>query len=40
MLSGTPKPGSAGAHQIRITVSNPLGKVTASYTLMVRKPSA
>ena len=39
-LSGTPKPGSGGAHPIRITLSNPLGQVTVSYTLMVKGPAA
>jgi hypothetical protein len=35
-LSGRPVPGSSGAHRISITVSNPLGRVTVRYVLVVR----
>ena len=38
-VSGTPAPGSVGAHHIRITVSNSMGKVTVQYTIAVKEPS-
>jgi hypothetical protein len=38
-LSGTPAPGSGGAHHIGITVSNSMGKATVHYTLTVKEPS-
>jgi hypothetical protein len=37
-VSGTPAPGSGGAHHIRITLSNSMGKVTVKYTLAVKEP--
>ena len=39
-VSGTPAPGSGGAHNIRIVASNSMGKVTENYTLMVKGPGA
>jgi hypothetical protein len=36
-LSGVPAPGSGGAHHMSMTVSNPLGKVTVHYVLVVRE---
>lgn len=39
-VSGTPEPGSAGAHHIRVVASNPMGKVTVNYTLMIKGPGA
>jgi hypothetical protein len=39
-VSGTPAPGSAGVHHIRIVVSNPMGKTTVHYTLIVKEPVA
>jgi hypothetical protein len=39
-VSGTPAPGSAGVHHIRIVVSNPMGKTTVHYTLIIKEPVA
>jgi hypothetical protein len=37
-VSGTPSPGSVGAHHIRVVASNSMGKVTVDYTLLVERP--
>ncbi|HTT90949.1 MAG TPA: hypothetical protein VMF65_15450 [Acidimicrobiales bacterium] len=39
-LSGVPMPGSEGIHHVKVTVSNPLGKATATYNVVVGQEPA